>query len=126
MRRFTRRNNASIAVEAGKVGTDPIENIVNWCGGQIIEERDAITGERAEAVNVKTAGGRKRASVGQYIVKISTGTFAVISGYDFERMYHTAEKPGRKSEAEDPSEPVGRLTDDPFEGMTRFNDGPRP
>lgn len=125
MRHFTRRGNSSIVIEAAKVGTDQIENIVNWCGGQIIEERDALSDHPLESVNLKTPTGRKRASVGQYIVK-TAGQFMIVSAYDFERMYDTNEAPRPRSEAEDPSPPVNRLIGDPFEGMTRFNDGPRP
>ena len=58
MRHFTRRGNSSIVIEAAKVGTDPIENIVNWCGGQIIEERDPgeLHGRLSQVFEQQTSG----------------------------------------------------------------------
>lgn len=115
-----------LVLEAVKLTEDTIDMIANWTGAQIIEEKDALNNESYEALNIKTPGGMKRVSQGMYVAKFD-GQFFVANAGTFESLYSPFE-PIRKVEREENLKIKARqkLITDPFEGMTRFGEGPRP
>lgn len=121
MESYIRKGTKNLRVEAAQVGVDDIDAIANWCGAQIVEEKDALTGQASEALNVKTPTGRKRASAGFYVIKHGDTT-QVLSAGEFRSHFRPVETP----QAPVPAKPRHPVTNDPFEGMTRFNEGPKP
>lgn len=81
-----RKRGSQIIIEAMKLSDDSVDKIANWAQAQIVEEKDALTGEASEGLNVKTPYGKKRASRGMYVVKFS-GEFYVAAESSFESMY---------------------------------------
>jgi hypothetical protein len=115
------KNRKGVVVEAMKVGEDTVDAIANWSQSQIVEEKDAISGEASEGLNVKTPTGKKRASRGMYVVKVGQ-LFYVESASTFERSYSLLNAP---LPATEPKKKKPLVTD-PFDGMPRFGEGPKP
>lgn len=125
METYTMRG-TKIAVQAALVGDDDIDEIANWCGGQVVEEKDALSGETVEGLNVKTPTGRKRASAGDYVVKHGN-SFQVFTESQLLAKFNLGVPLSEQvKEQKNWRHPINPLTQDPFEGMTRFNDGPKP
>lgn len=80
------KKSSGLFVEAARVSEDSVEEIASWTGGQIVEERDAITHQAIEGLNITTPEGRKRASWGAYVFKIGD-EFFVAPGGQFEALY---------------------------------------
>lgn len=112
-----------LIVEAVQLTEDNIDMVSNWANGaQIVAEKDSFTHEAFEGLNIKTPKGKVRASRGQYVVKYE-GHFFVANAGTFESLYsHFEPIQQQKSSAVRPVNPIK----DPFEGMTRFNEGPKP
>lgn len=87
-RKYHKKLTPAFEVEAALLTDDNASEISNWAGGaQIVEEEHALTHTRTEGLNVVTADGKKRASVGQYVVKDSAGNFYVVNPGVFEAQY---------------------------------------
>lgn len=119
------KKGTAIIVDAAKVSPESVNEIANWAQAQIIEEKDALTHEECEGLNVKTPAGKRRASRGSYVVKWADHFF-VVHGGEFERTYipvaSVTQPPWVGSDIQVPDE----LVQDPFEGMPRFSEGPKP
>lgn len=79
-----RRNGAE--VEAVQLSEETAGEATNWTQGQLIEERNSISGDTQPGINVNTFGGMKRACVGDYIVKHGEN-FYVINATVFDDFY---------------------------------------
>lgn len=65
------------------VTSETVNVIAAWCGGQSVEEFEPFADVNAEpkrlpGVNVQTRDGVKRASDGDYVIKLSDGSFDVL------------------------------------------------
>lgn len=70
-----------IQVEAALLTEDNASEISNWAGGaQVVEEENALTHARSEGLNVVTPDGKRRASVGMYVVKLDDQFFVAQPG----------------------------------------------
>jgi len=59
-----------IEIEAALLTEDNASEVSNWAGGaQVVEESNALTHAKQEGLNVMTPSGKKRASVGMYVIK---------------------------------------------------------
>jgi hypothetical protein len=84
---FRKKNNPTLIVEAMRlIGEDNVANVANWSQSQIVEERDALSHDPLDALNVRTPDGNRRCSVGMYVVKIA-GHFYVQPKGKFEQQY---------------------------------------
>lgn len=114
----------SLIVEAMQVGVDDIGEISNWAhGAQIIEEKNALSGDPTDGLNVKTADGMKRASLGDFVIKYGdnfavTGPKMFLSKY---KLIGETPKPPEIIETKRPN-PIK----DPWKDLTRFEEGPKP
>lgn len=64
------RKNSSLVVEAVMLTEDNMSEVSNWAhGAQIIEEKDALTNDTTEALNLKTPYGKIRVYSGEMILK---------------------------------------------------------
>lgn len=121
-----KRRGHNIVVEAMKVDENSVDKIANWAQAQVIEEKDAVTGEPSEGLNVKTRDGNARASRGMYVVKTAEN-FYVVAEQKFESMYEAViETVSRTEPTRADRRTTMTLVKDPFEGMTRVNEGPKP
>ncbi len=84
-----KKKDGVVIVEALKLGDgDNVDKIANWAQAQIVTERHAITGDPTEGLNVKTPEGKKRCSIGMYVIRVPTsGQFFVMGGARFEALY---------------------------------------
>ena len=110
MQRYKRKATGLI-VEAAQIGVDDINETAAWSRAFVVEEKDAITGEPSEALNVRTRAGMLRASNGMYVVKIG-GEFFVAKEGQFEALY----EPWVDPEESDISE-----SDDSLKGWYKAN-----
>lgn len=133
MQKYKKRR-SEIVVEACQVNEDTVDEIANWAQAQIVDEKRADSEETREGLNIKTPGGKARASQGMYVVK-HNGEFHVMNSFDFEQRYEAIEEvqlpdaPIMQVTVEEDRygiQGIENLTNDPFEGMTRFGEGPRP
>lgn len=130
MQKYQKRR-SSIIVEACQVNENTVDAIANWAQAQIVEERRADTDESREGLNIKTPGGKVRASDGMYVVK-HNGEFHVMTGHDFEVRYDAiidvkTPEPDKEGRHKDYGiQGIENLITDPFQDMTRFGEGPRP
>lgn len=118
-----KKKRSEVTVEACLVTEDSVNTIANWAQAQVVEEKNALSDDAREALNVKTPEGKKRASHGTYVVKHGDN-FYVLAKADFELRYEPVidiPLPEVVTIEEHKS-----LINDPFEGMTRFEEGPRP
>lgn len=120
------KKGTTIVVDAAKVGSENVDEIANWAQAQIVEEKDALTHRASEGLNVKTPSGKRRASRGAYVVKWAEHFF-VVPGSDFEATYTPVVPMNLVSRIVTSSDRVpDELVQDPFEGMPRFSEGPKP
>lgn len=75
-----------LVVDAAQVGSVDINELANWAQAFVVEEKDALTHEVFEALNVRTPNGMVRASDGMYVVKLN-GHIFVSPRNEFERLY---------------------------------------
>lgn len=114
----------SLILEAVQVLADNVSEISNWANGaQIVTEKDALSGDPLEALNVKTPDGMKRASRGAFVVKYGN-SLAVVDETKFLSKYKLV------SGTPKPPEIIERKATspvkDPWKGITRMNEGPKP
>jgi hypothetical protein len=119
-----RHKSTGLEVQALQVDFETVDRIANWAQAQVVEEIDPISKTTQEGLNIKTPDGKKRASRGSYVVGVK-GRFYVVGEEGFEEAYEPVQV---RHQAASRAPEVYEMspTDDPFEGMTRFNDGPRP
>lgn len=121
MDKYTNKK-GTLTVEAAQVTEDNASEISNWANGaQIIEEKDAITGVPVEGLNIKTPNGMMRASLGAFVIKYGS-VFTVVSAQKFLSVYSPVVGTTETAEIIE-KRPVVK---DPWEGMTRMNEGPKP
>lgn len=104
MQKF-RKKVTGLVVEAAKIGEEDINTLANWAHAYVVEEKDALSHDILEALNVRTANGMERASHGMYVVKISGRLFVCQPG-EFEEMYEPLEE-----ESPDEFEEIGYMPD---------------
>jgi hypothetical protein len=75
-----------LVVEAACVGENDINELANWAHAYVIEEKDAITGDILEALNVRTKDGTERACNGMYVIKVD-GQMSVSQPGVFHEKY---------------------------------------
>lgn len=128
MQKFIKKGNPSVTVMAAKVTPETVDAIANWAQAQIVEEKDALSGAAIEALNVKTVSGRSRASNGTYVAQNPLGAFFVVPGAKFESLFKPEGVVPDKVPDQVKNEQLKTMTvvADPFEGMTRFSEGPKP
>lgn len=86
MNRYRHRTKGVI-VEAMKLDENNVDNIANWAQAQVVEEKDAITGDAmVESLNIKTPDGVRRCQPGQYVV-MHNEHFFVATPARFEELY---------------------------------------
>lgn len=84
-------DNAGERVHARQLTADSITVISVWCHGQTVVEHDALDYDMTfPALNVPTADGPKRASQGDYIVRLGDGSFDVCKAYEFRSRFREA------------------------------------
>lgn len=67
--------------EARTVTVENAAELVAWCGGRGVVERDALDETKTfPGINVPTKNGVERASLGHMIIKQNDGTFEVFKG----------------------------------------------
>jgi hypothetical protein len=117
----------SLVVEAVQVGEDNASEISNWANGaQIIEEKHPLTGQGIEGLNIKTASGMKRASFGDWVIKYGS-LFTVAPADQFMSKYTPVVSEVAEVMSNPEPTPIAKaMSSDPFEGMTRFGEGPKP
>lgn len=120
-----RHKDTGLVVQAMQVNDETVDKISNWANGaQIVEEINPVTRDIQEALNVKTPDGTKRASKDSYVVGVN-GRFYVVGKEGFESAYEPDNVPHQPASRATEQYERSLLTD-PFEGMTRFNEGPKP
>jgi hypothetical protein len=85
MQRYQKKG-TMIVVEAVKLSVDNAAQVANWAQAQMVEEKDALSHEAFDALNVKTPEGRQRCSLGMYVIK-HAGRFFVGHPSQFESLY---------------------------------------
>ena len=91
MQKFMKKKNPWLIVEAAKVGDTDINELANWAQAYVVEEKDAISHDTFEALNVRTPDGMIRASQGMYVAKIQ-GLFFVAQPGEFEDTFELVEE----------------------------------
>lgn len=67
-----------MASEARTLSQENASFLAAWCGGKLVNEQDAISPHiNTPGINVPTANGVERASMGDTIIRKSDGTFEV-------------------------------------------------
>lgn len=64
-----------VEIEANELTKENAEAVAIWCGGRLIDEFDAITGDKYVGINIPTLEGVMRASEGDYVIKGVQGEF---------------------------------------------------
>lgn len=81
-------NDAGERVTARQLTADSITVISVWCQGVPVVEHDALDHDVTfQALTVPTSDGPKRASQGDYIVRLSDGSFDVRKAYQFRSNF---------------------------------------
>lgn len=96
MKNYTQKH-SDLVVEAAQIGEEDINILASWARAQVVEEKDAITHEVFEALNVRTPEGTKRASHGMYVVKVG-GHFFVAQPGEFEANFDPLTDPAVTNE----------------------------
>lgn len=79
----------AVTVEANKLTKDNAEAVALWCGGNLVDEFDAITGDKFVGINIPTLEGVMRASEGDFIIKGVQGEFYPCKPGIFAATYET-------------------------------------
>lgn len=111
MQTYRVKNKPNLKVKAAQLTAENVDELANWCQGQIIEEGRGRPDR--EAINVKTPDGKMRLHQGMYLVEIA-GKFYTAAAVNFEQRYEL-------DIPETPPPPAGPL-DDPWEGVPRIGD----
>ena len=86
-----------VCVEAIKITPENVKTIVAWCGGQIVEEVDAMDSRnKFVGVNIPTFEGVMRGSEGDYIVKGIAGEFYPCKPGIFDATYELVDAHGQR------------------------------
>lgn len=81
-------NDQGEKVMARQLTADSITVVSVWCQGQPVVEHDALDYDMTfQALNVPTRDGGKRASQGDYVVKMPDGSFDVQKAYEFRSRF---------------------------------------
>lgn len=114
-----------LQVQALEVNPETIDRLANWTQGQIVEEINPISKSTQEGLNIRKAKSQlKRASRGHFVIGVN-GNFYIVGPEGFHEAYEPfqiTEQPASRALEEYEVSPLS----DPFEGMTRFDSGPRP
>jgi hypothetical protein len=64
--------------EARTITSENAQQIALWCGGRLVQEEDALNPSvKTPGINVLTAEGVQRASMGDTIIHKTDGTFEI-------------------------------------------------
>lgn len=135
MKLYQHKYDSSRTVKAMQVGVgNSAEEVAEWCGGFVVEEKDALTDYVTEAVQFKSGDSNVRAHDSDYVVlEQATGVFHLRSEATFEAKYVEAESQDEElvfeneTSGDDPvyNQPFSESltkTDDPFENVPRVNE----
>lgn len=87
METWRKKDTPNILVEAIRLNEDNVDEVAVWCRGAKIEEIDPEHPQEMQwGLNVDTAGGYKRASLGMYVIKFGKHFF-VSHNRQFELVY---------------------------------------
>jgi hypothetical protein len=93
MELWQKKASPGITVEAIRLNEENIDEVAAWCRAEVIEEIDPEhPQEKQKGLNVDTAAGMKRASLGMYVVKFGRHFF-VSHNRPFEVVYEPVERP---------------------------------
>lgn len=82
------RKKQAAHVEVNRLTAENAIAVALWCGGQHVNEKDPFESEKTYVgLNIATLQGVRRASEGDYIVKLENGGFTVWKAPEFEAMY---------------------------------------
>lgn len=88
-----RHGGTGAQVEAMQLTAENIQDIAFWCpSAMIVTEIDPFTSEEMPALNITTASGRERVSIGQYVVKANGQFYMDLPGH-FRRNFIPVEVP---------------------------------
>lgn len=81
-------NDQGERVTARQLTADSVTVISVWCHAEVVAEHDALDYDMTfQALTVPTPDGPKRASQGDYIVRMSDGSFDVQKAYLFRSKF---------------------------------------
>lgn len=81
-------NDAGEHVSAAQLRPDNITVVSVWSGAVPVVEHDALDYEMTfPALNVPTRDGTKRASQGDYVIRLADGSFDVRKAYEFRSNF---------------------------------------
>lgn len=83
--RYVKKDRGTV-VEAMKLTDDNVASVANWCQGQMVTESDALNHNEQDALNISTPDGRRRISLGDYVVKLGSD-FYPAKPTRFEALY---------------------------------------
>jgi hypothetical protein len=87
METWVKKDDPSITVEAVRLNEGNVLATAAWCMGEVVEEIDPFDPlETQDAINVITAEGPQRASLGMYVIKYGR-QFLVSRVRPFEEVY---------------------------------------
>lgn len=93
MEKWQKQSNPAIIVEAVRLNEDNVADVGKWAGALMVEEIDPEHPEETQwGMNVNTAAGSKRASLGMYVVKFGKHFF-VSRVREFELVYEPVSRP---------------------------------
>lgn len=93
METWQKRDNPNVIVEAVLVNEDNVVATAQWCGGELVEEKDPFhTQEMQWGINVSTPQDMQRASLGMYVIKFGSHFF-VKHNRPFELAYKPTDRP---------------------------------
>ena len=112
---WIKKSNPAIQVEAVRLNEDNAADVAAWCGGDLVEEIDPEhPQEKQPGINVPTSGGRKRASLGNYVIKYGKNFFVEsVRGFEIKYEPESRQTPPPES-AGDTRKKLG--FSDPFGG----------
>ena len=86
-----RRKGATNIVEARLLTMSVGDELAEWCGGLLVQERNSEDGYTQPGINVPTPNGNVRASLGDWILEYE-GQFYVKSAPQFRLDYEKVEE----------------------------------
>lgn len=104
------KKNSGLVVEAAQLGEDNVSELANWAQAQMIEERDALSNEPQDALNVKTPHGTKRLSQTMWLIWLN-GYFFVSDDDNFLTNFDLKVEAKPQPLFHDPFRGVGRVGD---------------
>lgn len=93
METWQKRDNPTVIVEAVRLTEENVHEVSLWCNSEKVEEIDPEhTEEMQFGINVMTAHGPSRASLGMYVIRFGN-QFFVSHNRPFEMKYEPTSRP---------------------------------